>query len=151
MTVSHPKLPINPDRAGLKFSTNAIPPRERYEWLREVICREYTHVEITSPVHGNLSQDMVIYPWGNLQLSIIQSSAISLQRLPTEPHLNSQDAYFVVTLLSGDYRLEQNGREVLLQPGDMTIYDATRPHRVHCHGEFSKLIISSIPRTMLSA
>ncbi|MDD1614652.1 MAG: helix-turn-helix domain-containing protein [Methylococcaceae bacterium] len=148
MTASSLKLPVNPDRAGLKLSTNDIPPRERADWLREVICREYANVEITSPVHGELSQDLIIYPWGNLQLSTIQSTAISLERLPREPHLNSQDAYFAVMLLSGDYGIEQNGREVFLQPGDMTIYDATRPHRIHCPGKFTKLILS-IPRTML--
>ena len=141
-------LPINPDRVRLKFSTNDIPQRERVDWLREVICREYANVEIISPAHAGLSQDLTIYPWGNLQLSTIQSSAISLERLPREPHFHSQDAYFAVMLLSGDYLLEQNGREVLLKPGDMTIYDATRPHRIHCPGEFTKLIIS-IPRTVL--
>ncbi|PPK75767.1 AraC family transcriptional regulator [Methylobacter tundripaludum] len=137
-----------PGRAGLKLSTNAIAPRERVDWLREVICREYTHVEIISPAHGNLSQDLIIYPWGNLQLSIIQSSPISLQRLRREPHLSSQDAYFVVMLLSGSGLLEQNGREVLLRPGDISLYDATRPHRVHCFGELSKMIYLSIPRTV---
>lgn len=137
-----------PGRAGLKLSTNAIAPRERVDWLREVICREYTHVEIVSPAHDNLSQDLTIYPWGNLQLSIIQSSAISLQRLPREPYLISQDAYFVVMLLSGTGLLEQNGREVLLQSGDITLYDATRPHRVHCFGELTKMIYLSIPRTV---
>ncbi|MGZ5013917.1 MAG: AraC-like ligand-binding domain-containing protein [Methylobacter sp.] len=141
-------LPINPDRVRLKFSTNDIPQRERVDWLREVICREYANVEIISPAHANLSQELAIYPWGSLQLSTIQSSAISLERLSREPHLNSQDAYFAVMLLSGDYLLEQNGREVLLQPGDMTIYDATRPHRIHCPGEFTKLILS-IPRIVL--
>jgi len=138
----------NPDRAGLKFSTRDIPPRERCEWLRELICREYANVEITSPMHADLSQELTIYPWGNLQLSTIQSSAISLERAAKEPYLSSQDAYFAVMLVSGDYLLEQNGREVLLQPGDMTIYDATRPHQIHCPGEFSKLILS-IPRSVL--
>ncbi|MDD5265543.1 MAG: helix-turn-helix domain-containing protein [Methylococcales bacterium] len=147
MTATTMKLLNNTINGGLKLSTNIIPPHERVDWLREVICREYTNVEITSPAHVGLSQDLTICPWGNLQLSIIQSSAISLERLPREPHLNSQDAYFAVILLSGDYRLEQNGRNVLLQPGDMTIYDATRPHRIHCPGEFSKLILS-IPRTV---
>jgi AraC family transcriptional activator of tynA and feaB len=138
-----------PDRTySLKFSTDAIPPRERAGWLREIICREYANVEITLPAHAELSQDLAIYPWESLQLSTIRSSAISLQRLPREPHLNSQDAYFAVMLLSGNYQLEQNGREVLLQPGDMTIYDATRPHRIHCPGEFSKLILS-VPRPVL--
>lgn len=147
ITVSSDKLPVSSGSVGLKFSTSAIAPSERYDWLREVICREYANVEITSPAHADLSQDLVIYPWGNLQLSTIESSAISLQRLPKEPHLTSQDAYFAVMLISGDYRLEQNGREVLLQPGDMTIYDATRPHNIHCSGKFAKLILS-IPRVV---
>lgn len=145
--LSH-QLPSNSERVCFTFSTSAIVPRERYDWLREVICREYTHVEITSPARNDLSQDLTIYPWGNLQLSTIQSSTLSFERLPREPHLNSQDAYFAVMLLSGHYRLEQNGREVLLQPGDMTLYDATRPHRVHCHGELTKVIYLSIPRSV---
>jgi len=145
--LSHQR-PINTGRASLKFSTSAIAPRERYDWLREVICRQYTNVEITSPADNDLSQDLTIYPWGSLQLSTIKSSALSLKRLPNEPHLNSQDAYFVVMLLSGHYRLEQNGREVLLQPGDMTLYDSTRTHQVHCHGELTEVIYLSIPRSM---
>ena len=35
-------------------------------------------------------------------------------------------------LLSGDYVLEQHGKGAVLQPGDMAIYDATRPHRIDC-------------------
>lgn len=147
MIVSSSESLSKPDRASFKLSTKDIAPCERYDWLHEVICREYTNVEIISPADGNLSQDLTIYPWENLQLSTIQSSAISLQRLPSESHLNSQDAYFVIMLISGDYLLEQNGREVFLQPGDMTIYDATRPHRIHCPGEFTKLILS-IPRAI---
>lgn len=132
---------------GLKLSTNDIPPRERQGWLREVICREYANVEITSPAKGAMFQNLVIYPWNNLQLSIIRSSALTLERLPQEPYLHSQDAYFAVILVSGNYVMMQNGREVFLQPGDMTIYDATKPHRIQCRTDFTKLIIS-IPRAL---
>jgi AraC family transcriptional activator of tynA and feaB len=144
MTALFDQLPV----ASLKLSTDAIAPSERHDWLRQVICREYTNVDIISPAHADLSQNLMIYPWENLQLSAIESSAISLERLPKEPHLNSQDAYFAVMLISGHYLLEQNGREIELQPGDMTLYDATQPHRIHCRGEFSKLLLS-IPRTVL--
>ncbi|MGR9115609.1 MAG: AraC-like ligand-binding domain-containing protein [Gammaproteobacteria bacterium] len=133
---------------SLKLSTRAIPPHERYDWLHEVICREYTQVDIISPARPDLSQDLSIFPLERLQLSKIQSSAISLERLAREPYSNSQDAYFAVLLIAGDYLLEQNGREVVLQPGDMALYDATRPHRIHCPGEFTKLILS-IPRPVL--
>lgn len=133
---------------ALMLSTSDIPIRERQGWLRDVICREYANVEVTSPTNSVLSQDLAILTWDKIKLSTILSSGISLKRRPKEPHLDSQDAYFAVVLLSGDYLLEQDGREVFLKPGDIAIYDATRPHRIHCPRNFEKLIVS-IPRHML--
>ncbi|PNG27591.1 helix-turn-helix domain-containing protein [Methylocella silvestris] len=132
----------------LRLSTNDVAPGERSGWLRDVICREYANVEVTSPTRQILSQDLTIYPWDCSRLSVIRSSGVGLKRLPREPLLAGQDAYFVVVLLSGDYALEQDGKEVVLQPGDMTLYDATRPHKIDCPRDFSKLILA-IPRPLL--
>lgn len=134
--------------SGFRLSTEDLPIRQRRDWLREVIGREYANVEITPPADGRLFNEMTIYPWKELRLSSIRSNAIGLERSPNEPSKNSHDAYFAVVLLSGQYRVEQDGREVFLQPGDMTIYDATRPHRISCPASFSKLIVS-IPRPLL--
>ena len=133
---------------SIKYSTNDIPVKEREEWLHEVICREYAHVEITPPADGNLFNEMVIYPWKNLRLSSIQSNEITLKRKSHEPNSFSHDAYFAVILLSGRYCLQQNGKEVSLQPGDISLYDATLAHQISCSEKFSKLIIS-IPRPIL--
>jgi len=146
-TSSDSKVTANKGVHALRLSTNAIPPRERQGWLREVICREYANVALTSPAKRAMFQNLIIYPWDNLQLSVIQSSALTLERLPQEPYLNSQDAYFAIILVAGNYMMMQNGREVYLQPGDITLYDATRPHRIQCPADFTKLIIS-IPRKL---
>ncbi|WOJ88846.1 helix-turn-helix domain-containing protein [Methylocapsa polymorpha] len=134
--------------SGVKLSTEDLPIRQRRDWLREVIGREYANVEIMPPAAGPLFNEMTIYPWSELRLSSIRSNAIGIERLPNEPMQNGHDAYFAVVLLSGEYKLEQDGREVFLQPGDMTLYDATRPHRIFCPASFSKLIVS-IPRPLL--
>lgn len=133
---------------AVKLSTADLPARERCEWLREVIGREYANVEITPPADDTLFNEMTIYPWKDLRLSSIRSNAIALERSPKEPSRNSHDACFAVVLLSGAYMLEQGGREVVLRPGDMTLYDATRPHCIFCPQSFSKLIVS-IPRPIL--
>ena len=138
-------LQINQGVTATKLTTSNIAPQERRSWLREVICREYAHVEITSAGKQPLFQDLAIYPWQQLQLSVIQSSAITLQRLSQEPCLMSQDAYFAVVLMSGQYQMMQNGREVCLQPGDITVYDATLAHQIQCPDDFTKLIVA-IPR-----
>lgn len=133
---------------GFKLSTATVPALERRDWLQEVIRQEYTKVKVTPPADGDLFNEMTFYAWGKLRLSVIQSHAITIERLRSEPHFVSQDNYFAVILLSGSYLLEQNGRETFLQPGDMAIYDATRPHRIHCPCHFSKLIVS-IPRATM--
>ncbi|BBA36414.1 transcriptional regulator with cupin sensor, AraC family [Methylocaldum marinum] len=133
---------------AVTLSTADVPRRERHGWLREVIGREYVRVEIGPPADGALFNEMTIHPWQDLRLSVIRSNAIGIERLPGEPYRADQDAYFAVVLLSGRYSLDQQGREVFLRPGDITLYDATRPHRIHCPRSFSKLIVS-IPRGML--
>lgn len=139
--------PSGPSVEVLKLSTSDIPQPRRAAWLRDVICREYANVEVTSPTRQVLSQDLAIYSWDRLRLSIINSTGIGLERRPREPQLIGQDAYFAVVLLSGDYVLEQAGKEVRLQPSDLTIYDATEMHRIHCPRDFAKLIVS-IPRPL---
>jgi len=134
--------------SGVKLSTEDLPIRQRRDWLREVIGREYANVEIMPPADGRLFNEMTIYPWSELRLSSIRSNAIGIERSSREPAQNSHDAYFAVVLLSGEYKLEQSGREIFLQPGDMTLYDATRPHRIFCPASFAKLIVS-IPRPFL--
>ena len=138
---SQPLLP-------LKLSTDDFPAWCRHEWLREVIGREYANVDITPPRKERLFNEMTIYSGETVRLSVIRSNSITIKRLPQEPNHVSQDAYFGVVLLAGEYQLEQNNREVFLKPGDMTIYDATRPHRIYCPESFSKLIIS-IPRKLM--
>lgn len=130
------------------FSTDDLPTRQRRAWLREVIGREYADVEITPPADDRLFNEMTIYPWNGLRLSAIRSNAITIERLQREPKSVRHDDYFAVLLLSGEYFLRQDGRETALRPGDMTIYDATRPHRIVCPGSFTKLIVS-IPRSKL--
>lgn len=135
-------------KPSLHLSTADLPPRQRHEWLQEVIGREYAQVDVTPPRDGGLLNEMRIYPWDSLQLSLIRSSALTLNRLRREPWRDSQDAYFAVVLLEGEYGLEQDGREVFLRPGEMTLYDATRMHRIHCPRAFRKLIVA-VPRPLL--
>ncbi|OQK15564.1 hypothetical protein AU255_15165 [Methyloprofundus sedimenti] len=134
---------------GVKYTTHDFPVNERRDRLHEFINREYAKVEITPPaINDNLFNEVTIYPWKDLRLSSVRSNAIGLKRKAHEPNLYSQDAYFLVVLVSGDYRLQQNGKEVFLQPGDMSIYDATLAHQISCSKSFEKLIIS-IPRAIL--
>jgi AraC family transcriptional activator of tynA and feaB len=132
----------------LSFSTQYIPLNERRDWWREVICRHYANVDITSTLDAGFQAETHIALLKQLQVSRVRSGAISIKKRPRDVERLDQDAYFVALLVSGQYRLEQHDRIATLQPGEMVLYDATQPHRIDCAGEFSKLIFA-IPRSTL--
>lgn len=132
------------------LSTANVDKIDRREWLQEMITREYTKVEVIPHTNINLFNETSLYSLGKLRLSKVRSNALTIKRKKHEPFQAIQDNYLGVILLAGAYRLQQSGREVSLKPGDMTIYDATRPHQIDCSQSLSKLLIT-IPRTMMRA
>ncbi|WP_020166586.1 MULTISPECIES: helix-turn-helix domain-containing protein [Methylotenera] len=132
------------------LSTASVDKINRREWLQDIISREYTKVEVIPHANVNVFNEMSLYNLDKLRLSVIRSNALTIHRKKHEPYHDSQDNYLGVVLLSGGYRLEQDGREVFLNSGDMTIYDATRPHQISSSRSFSKILIT-IPRAMMRA
>lgn len=149
LTNSDTSKTINPEPMQL-FSTDDIPQRQRRDWWREVICRQYTQVDITSKLANDFAAETQIAQLNQLQLSRVRCDAMSLQKQRRDIERPDQDAYFVALLLSGQYALEQHGRSATLKPGEMLLYDATQPHRISCSGKFSKLIFA-VPRATLLA
>jgi len=135
---------------GQHFSTESQARSSRLEWLKEVIGREYANIEISPHEDDPIFNDMLIYPWqSGMKLSAIKSHSLQIERLSGEPTGIEQDCYFAVLLTSGKYKLEQGGREVFLEKGDMALYDATQWHRVSMPESASKIIVS-IPRPLLN-
>ncbi len=133
---------------GLRYTTQDHPAEHRLEWLTEVIGKEWADVEIIPPKDNNIFNDILIYPWRNgMRLSPIRSNPVCLSRM-REPIKSTHDCYNVILLTSGQYKLEQSGREVFLKPGELTLYDVTQPHRITIPDQFSKILIS-IPRSIL--
>ncbi len=129
---------------GVQYDTDKLPLHSRREWMSAMIAREFTKAEIRVPLNVQMRDQTTIYPWEQT----VYSRGVQINRFKMDPYSSSQDNYLAVVLLSGRYLLEQNGREVFLQPGEMTIYDVTKPHRVHCPEDFSKVIIT-IPRQVM--
>lgn len=133
---------------GQRYTTQDKPAAARLAWLTDVIGKEWANVNITPSKDHTVFNDILLYPWREgMRLSPIRSNPVCLSRM-NEPVKPAHDCYNVVMLTSGEYKLEQAGREVFLKPGDMTLYDVTQPHRITIPTQFSKILIS-IPRSLL--
>ena len=134
--------------AVVNLSTNQVRPRERVDFWREMVCRLFAEVELSSRLGADFWGEMVGRRWGEMRITDVHANPQSVQRRLREARCEEQDSYFAVLLLAGTEVVEQDGRESVLYPGDMTVYDATRPHRLVFSSDFRKLILN-IPRYAL--
>lgn len=133
--------------SGSFHTTDSLPvPRRRSYW-REALSQTFGGVDMTVPdevYSGTIRTE----PLGRLQAVTVDGdglSALRTRRLVTQ---GSKD-YVVVKLLDrGVARLEQDGREAVVGPGDIFVYDMARPLRLHLPQSFrTKSLV--VPREVL--
>ncbi|MEU7473913.1 helix-turn-helix domain-containing protein [Streptomyces sp. NPDC044984] len=133
---------------GSFHTTDALPARGRRAYWREALSRTFGAVDMTVPdeVYSGMIRAT---PLGRLQAVTVDGdglSALRTRRLVTQ---DGQDEYVVVKLLDrGVARLEQDGRDALLGPGDVFVYDMARPVRLDLPQSFrTKSLV--LPRDVL--
>lgn len=120
------------------------------EYWREVILRNFADVEVSAAERGGFHGRVNACHSDAGRLSVIVAAEQSVQRRYREPRTAYEDVFFVVLMNQGTQAMEQDGRTVLLQPGDIAMYDATRPHRLAFSGEWSEVVLS-VPRALIQA
>lgn len=142
VTAIRPSQPICATTAGL-------PDHERFGFWQDVVCRAV--VELECQPHGNA--DFMASVEG------ARLSALSVAQIQGSPHrvsrgtsgiARSQDASLIFNfMLSGVALVEQDGRSIVLTPGDGSVCDAQRPYRLRFDEAF-KLITVKLPSASLA-
>ena len=133
-------------KSAIHLTTSDICMREREEFWREVVCKNFVDIEFTSRVGPEFSAELHANDLGGMIISRVEASAHTvrsgMRRSPRE------DSIYAIAMLSGGARIEQDAREVFLRPGDFTFCDATRPHHLAFNQSMNMLIVH-IPRARL--
>ena len=129
-------------------STEDVAPGDRLGLWGDFVCR---HI-------GPLQADTFGDPQFNGRLELGQSAGVSVARITASrhrvqrtPHLIRRDNRNYVKLVAqieGAGCFEQNGRKVLLAPGEWSLYDTSKPYTVS-NPEPINQIIMLLPREML--
>jgi AraC-like DNA-binding protein len=106
-------------------------------------------------LHGECSQ---LEPGFHVDLTLNRPSDVGFARLrsvrhvfeQTERHIRETDQhnFLVVLQLGGHASHVQDGREVLVSPGDLTCNDCSRPVQMSFHNNFERFVIM-IPRDLI--
>jgi AraC-like DNA-binding protein len=87
--------------------------------------------------HGVMTSDTV----GPLPFTHLRTSAHEVARTRRTIALNDPGVFKLGLQVSGTGRIEQNGRQALLAPGDMVFYDTSRPYTMSMRGTAPETVV----------
>ena len=113
----------------LKLDTRSFPAQDRAEVVREAIAGTIVKVEITFPVEEHpVDARGVIADIGPLTVCSIHSNATVVERTPRLARDDMEPSIFLGLQSTGSSLVVQQGRETVLRPGDLVLYDSTAPY-----------------------
>jgi AraC-like DNA-binding protein len=132
------------------FSTSDVHPRDRFAYWYEVACRQivlHDSRPVSRPTfHASIEAGVL----ANTRLILFQNAPLTVNRTARHIARASEDMLFICRQCSGTLTFEQEGRELVLRSGEVTLIDAMLPYKVRCPAE-SKLLLLKVPREALEA
>ena len=122
---------------------------DRFDAYRETVSKTFVPLAPQSrmPLEG-FECRLDSHAVGMVQISTIKATPHAVVRTPAAAR-HADEAYFKLGLqMSGNARLEQDGRQASLDPGDFAIYDTTRPYRLEFLNDY-RIMVVMFPRSLL--
>jgi AraC family transcriptional regulator, positive regulator of tynA and feaB len=132
------------------FSTSEVHARDRFALWHDVACQ--TIVDHTSKPASRSQFDASIEVGALADLNIVRFKVSAMEVSHTVRHIRRApgDDLFVCQQIAGCLALEQDGRQAILNPGDITLLDPMEPY-LGRFGPSSKLLVLKVPRRSLEA
>jgi AraC-like DNA-binding protein len=137
------------------FATGQVDPPDRLAAWRELVARAFLPLAITplggergsEPFEGSVTGRCL----GGLQVWQVTASPMSAVR--ARRHIEaSGDDYLLALHVRGAAHAVQDGRDVTLAPGDLALFDSTRPYSIAFPGPGAfEHVIYQVPRASLDA
>ncbi|WP_046731592.1 helix-turn-helix domain-containing protein [Streptomyces humi] len=133
------------------FSVRSMPGDERLEHWQEDVFRTFVPLRITlpkdEPFSGTISTDRL----GPLQATTVDCDRGRVDRTPGLIARDSSGYVYVGLQRSGHAHVDQDSRSAELHPGDVALYDTTRPYTLRFPRRFRMQVLlvpcSLLPQT----
>ena len=130
------------------ISTDGQPLRKRLDfWNRATSDTLATHDAEPADV-DHFSGSLTRIEFGDARLAQIRADASTVTRSRTHVSRSSEAHCLLRLQMAGAVTAAQEGREIMLRPGDFALYDTTRPYRMSFH-EPTTILALRIRRDLL--
>jgi len=132
------------------FSTAQVHPRDRFDYWHNVACKNLIVHDATPECRPTFQAELHSGALADLGLVLFKTAPMRVSHTRYHCAQMQSDEVFVCRLTSGQLVLEQAGREVVMEAGDMTLLDPHLPYE----GKFSagvELLVLNAPRRSMEA
>lgn len=127
-----------------------VPAAYRYDAWRSIVCDTLGPLDFRSDPDVPLSGEIEAGHLGPVNVGRVQTATPhSVHRTPGLIRRGSAELYRVVLAMSGNPRLEQDGRAARLRPGEFAVYDFARPYEL-AYDSAVELAVFGFPRDLLA-
>jgi hypothetical protein len=132
------------------FSTMDVHPRDRFDYWHDVACRTIAGHSSKPASKQNFEAHIEGGSLADVGLVLFENSPMTVTRTALHIAQTESDSLFVCQQVRGSVAIEQNGRQVILQAGDVTLVDPLLPYFAR-FSDASKLLVLKVPRADLRA
>lgn len=133
-----------------QWSTTTIPPTRRAPYWMEAVNKAYVQLECTVPSRSSAPFFGAItrHELAAVSLSHITSTTQTVLRTPLQISRASEDIFLLSIQVAGAGKLVQDDKTAYLQPGELALYDSTRPYQLLFDQDFEQYVLS-LPGSIL--
>lgn len=112
----------------LKFTTEDQPKAQQFSYWREVLCEEFTALNPVPESTDGFDSKVLVKAFMDVRIADVTSRAQAVYRGAQEIRRVPNEFFFANLQLAGECLVRQDGREVLIKPGDFYVVDTTRQY-----------------------
>ncbi len=109
------------------ISTAGRPAREQADYWRHLVSSAFGPLQVLPPHRDGFPGEILDRTLGPVQASEVSAPAHDVRRTARHVARDSRECYKLGLILRGSCVLRQAGRQVMATPGDLVMYDLTRP------------------------
>ncbi|KOV96110.1 helix-turn-helix domain-containing protein [Streptomyces sp. NRRL B-3648] len=132
------------------LDTSCLPPAERTTAWAETTAQALVTTRFRFPDPGNFGARIRAMALGPVQLSVISYARLVCYRSPRLIRESDPELYQIAVVTSGRQGIEQARHHTVLGPGEIVLYDSSRPFEASARGPGScASLVLQFPRRLM--
>ncbi|MBP2327903.1 AraC-like DNA-binding protein [Kibdelosporangium banguiense] len=132
------------------WSTSEVLAPRAFEYWRDLICATFVQLSATPTRPGRFDGRLRHADLESFEMTTVHAGGQRVRRTP-QLIARAGEEYLLASIQTrGCGRIEQDGRVAELAPGEMALYDSTRPYTLHFDDTFEQVVVQVPLRGMLA-